>query len=178
MNKESKPTKSNKTSAGHNKETSQAEPASSDSFTLNTRIIEMLQEDGRTPYSTIASALGVSEGTVRNRVKQLLDDNVITIQAEALPSAFGYNFNALTFIKVASGTDIDSVADRLTEIEEVYYLIMTLGRYDLGVASYHKNHDDYREFLKQHCYGQNDIGSIETNLVLNVHKMKLQWKLF
>lgn len=145
---------------------------------LTTRIIELLQQDGRMPYSTIATALGVSEGTVRNRVRQLIDDNVITIQAEALPAAFGFNFNALTFLKIAPGADITAVADRFTAISEVYYLIMTLGQFNLGVATYHRSDQDFREFLVKHCYGHDDVANVETNLVLKVHKMKLQWKLF
>jgi len=129
------------------------------------------------PYSTIATLVGVSEGTVRNRVRQLIDDNVITIQAEALPEAFGYSFNALTFIKVASGANVDDVARRLSAIPEVFYLIMTLGRFDLSIATYHKSQEDFREFLITHCYGHKDIGDIENSLVLKVHKMKLQWDL-
>jgi Lrp/AsnC family transcriptional regulator, regulator for asnA, asnC and gidA len=129
-------------------------------------------------YATIATQLGVSEGTVRNRVRQLIDDNVITIQAEALPGAFGYNFSGLTLIKVAPGADITAVADRFAAIDEVFYLIMVLGQFDLGVATYHRSDQHFREFLIKHCYGHKDILTIETNLVLKVHKMKLQWKLF
>lgn len=143
-----------------------------------TRIIELLQQDGRMPYSTIATDLGVSEGTVRNRVRQLVDDNVITIQAEALPAAFGYNFNAMTFVKIAPGADITAVADRFAAVPEVYYLIMTLGQFNLGIATYHRSDQEFREFLTHHCYGHSDVEDIETNLVLKVHKMKLQWKLF
>jgi Lrp/AsnC family transcriptional regulator for asnA, asnC and gidA len=145
---------------------------------LTTRIIEMLQEDGRTPYSSIATALGVSEGTVRNRVRQLIDDNVITIQAEALPGAFGYKFNAMTMMKVAPSTDIRDVAERFAKIPEVYYLVMLLGRFDLGAATYHRSEEDFRQFLETHCYGHKDVATIETNLVLKIHKMKLRWKLF
>jgi Lrp/AsnC family transcriptional regulator, regulator for asnA, asnC and gidA len=145
---------------------------------LTTRIIEILQEDGRTPYSTIASTLSVSEGTVRNRVRQLIDDHVITIQAEALPGAFGYRFNAMTMLKVAPGADIGAVAERFSSIPEVYYLVMMLGRFDLGAATYHRSEEDFRKFLESHCYGHKDVATIETNLVLKIHKMKLRWKLF
>lgn len=144
---------------------------------LNRRIIALLQKDGRMPYSTIAAKVGVSEGTIRNRVRQLLDDNIITIQAEALPYALGYEFNALTFIKVAAGGAIEKVAERLNEVPEVYYLIMVMGRFDLSVATYHRNQDDFRSFLIKHCYGHADIAEVETSLVLKVHKMKLQWDL-
>ncbi|MES2498539.1 MAG: Lrp/AsnC family transcriptional regulator [Pseudomonadota bacterium] len=144
---------------------------------LNKQIIALLQQDGRMPYSAIATQVGVSEGTVRNRVRQLLDDNIITIQAEALPAALGYEFNGLTFVKVASGCAIDDVAKRLAAIPEVYYLIMVMGRFDLSVATYHKSQDDYRAFLTEQFYGQPDIAGIENSLVLKVHKMKLQWDL-
>ena len=154
-----------------------SEDSAADGVELNRKIITLLQQDGRMAYSAIAAQVGVSEGTVRNRVRQLLDDHVITIQAEALPYAMGYNFNALTFIKVASGASIDEVAKRLSEIPEVYYLIMVLGRFDLSIATYHKSQDDFRSFLTEHCYGRADIADVENSLVLKVHKMKLQWDL-
>ena len=156
----------------------ESSPGEAESAALNRGIIELLQVDGRMPYATIATQLGVSEGTVRNRVRQLIDDHVITIQAEALPGAFGYNFSGLTLIKVAPGADITAVADRFSAIDEGFYLIMVLGQFDLGIATYHRSQQHFREFLIEHCYGHKDILSIETNLVLKVHKMKLQWKLF
>ncbi|HVO46025.1 MAG TPA: AsnC family transcriptional regulator [Steroidobacteraceae bacterium] len=155
-------------------ESAAGEPEAAD---LNERIIELLQLDGRMPYATIATQIGVSEGTVRNRVRQLIDDNVITIQAEALPSAFGYKFSGLTLIKVAPGADITAVAERFAAIDEVFYLIMVLGHFDLGVATYHRDDQHFREFLIQHCYGHKDILTIDTNLVLKIHKMKLKWNL-
>lgn len=148
-----------------------------DTHELNSRIIRLLQQDGRMPYSNIAAAVGVSEGTVRNRVRQLIDDNVITIQAEALPEAFGYAFNAQTFINAAPGADIEALIARLSDVPEVFYLIMTLGRFDIGLATYHRSHEDYRTFLIDHCYGQPDIAAVETAMVLKVHKMRLQWEL-
>ena len=144
---------------------------------LNRKIITLLQQDGRMAYSAIAAQVGVSEGTVRNRVRQLLDDNIITIQAEALPYAMGYNFNALTFIKVSPGVSIDEVAKRISAIPEVYYLIMVMGRFDLSIATYHRSQEDFRAFLTEHFYGQADIADVENSLVLKVHKMKLQWDL-
>jgi Lrp/AsnC family transcriptional regulator for asnA, asnC and gidA len=162
---------------------SEAQPAMSppggidDTHELNSRIIALLQQDGRMPYSNIATAVGVSEGTVRNRVRQLIDDNIITIQAEALPEAFGYAFNAQTFINAAQGADIEALIARLSAVPEVFYLIMTLGRFDIGLATYHRSHEDYRSFLIDHCYGQPDIAAVETAMVLKVHKMRLQWEL-
>lgn len=150
-------------------------PADTDRLTAG--IIELLQEDGRMAYAQIASTLGVSEGAVRNRVRQLLNDNVISIQAEALPSAFGYNWNAITFLKVSAGADIEKVAERIAGLPEVYYMLMMTGAHDLGVASYHRDSEDFRKFMVEHYYGHPDITSIETNINLKVYKMKTRWKM-
>jgi Lrp/AsnC family transcriptional regulator for asnA, asnC and gidA len=143
---------------------------------LNWKIISMLQEDGRVAFSTIAEKLGVSEGTVRNRVKQLRDDNVMNIGATVLAPAFGYTWNSIVFIKVAAGTHVDDVGERLAQIPEVYYVVQLSGRFDLGIASYHRDREHFREFLAEHLYGQPDISSFEPNINLKVYKMKLRWQ--
>ena len=40
---------------------------------LDLSILASLQSDGRRPFTDIAQELGVSEGTVRNRVSKLID---------------------------------------------------------------------------------------------------------
>lgn len=153
---------------------SPATPLESDDVT--TQIIQLLQEDGRMPYSTIATQLGVSEGTVRNRVRQLLDDQFITIQAEALPSAFGYHVNTVTFIKVKPSANIDAVVAQFSPIEEVYYIVQMTGRFDLGLAAFHRSVEDYRLFLDQYCYNNDSIAEIETTLNLKIHKFNTRWR--
>ena len=41
---------------------------------LDIKIIEILQKDGRTPNALIAREVGVTEGTVRRRLKELVKD--------------------------------------------------------------------------------------------------------
>jgi len=78
---------------------------------INWKIIELLQEDGRMAFSTIAEKIGVSEGTVRNRVNQLREENAMQISASVLPEAFGYRWNSVVFIKLNSSANIDKVAN-------------------------------------------------------------------
>jgi DNA-binding Lrp family transcriptional regulator len=44
---------------------------------LDAKILSHLEEDGRASYTDIADKLGVSEGTVRNRVQRLRSDGII-----------------------------------------------------------------------------------------------------
>jgi len=144
---------------------------------LTTRIILLLQEDGRMAFSTIATQLGVSEGTVRHRVRQLLDDKLISIQAEAMPGAFGYTTNTITFLKVSPRANIDDVAARFSAVTEVFYVVQMIGRFDLGVAAYHKSLDDYRAFLDQHCYNNDALTEVETALNMKIHKLYTRWQI-
>jgi Lrp/AsnC family transcriptional regulator for asnA, asnC and gidA len=143
---------------------------------LNWKILSLLQEDGRMPFSTIAEQVGVSEGTVRNRVKQLRDDNVMQISAAVLPQAFGYHWNSVVFIKLRGAERLDAVAQRLAKIPEVYYVVHMTGSHDLAITSFHRDRDHFREFLTTHLYGHEEIQSIEANVNLKVFKMKLKWQ--
>lgn len=46
---------------------------------IDRKIIDLLQNDGRVPFLTIANQLGLAEGTIRRRVARLLDEKVLEI---------------------------------------------------------------------------------------------------
>ena len=58
-------------------------------------IIEQLQEDGRRPYARIATAVGLSEAAVRQRVQRLLDAGVMQIVAVTDPLQLGFAREAM-----------------------------------------------------------------------------------
>ncbi|HET9475484.1 MAG TPA: Lrp/AsnC family transcriptional regulator [Steroidobacteraceae bacterium] len=153
-----------------------SEAALDEDSELNWKIISLLQEDGRMPFSTIAAKLDVSEGTVRNRVNQLRENNVMEISAAVLPQAFGYNWNSVVFIKLNAGADIEKVAARLAKINEVYYVVHMTGQHDLAITSYHRDRQHFREFLTKHFYGHPEIAAVDANVNLKVYKMKLKWQ--
>ncbi|MBY0558813.1 Lrp/AsnC family transcriptional regulator [Hyphomicrobium sp.] len=98
---------------------------------LDRQIITHLQEDGRRAFVTIARAVGVTEKTVRTRVRQLLGSNIIRIVALTMPSAIGYNAGALVAINVESSAQITDVARALAGVDDVDYVVSTSGRYDI-----------------------------------------------
>ncbi len=54
--------------------------------TKDNRIIELLEENGRRPHNEIADNLDISEGTVRNRMKKLIDNGLLKIKALVNPN--------------------------------------------------------------------------------------------
>jgi Lrp/AsnC family transcriptional regulator, regulator for asnA, asnC and gidA len=91
-------------------------------------IIRILQDDGRAAFTAIAKQLGISEGSVRNRVGQLIDSKVLRIMAMADPMALGYDAYAMVGLRVASGHDPQKAAHYFRDPDEVTYVIFVAGR--------------------------------------------------
>lgn len=128
---------------------------------LNRSIIKMLQDDGRLPYKDVARALGVSEGTIRNRVQSMKRSGALKIVALADPMAIRYQADAMIGVKVAHPATPRQVAHRLSERSEVVYVLWVSGRYDLLIEVVCETSGAFQEFLEKHCFGHDDIDQIE-----------------
>ena len=95
------------------------------------RIIEILQEDGRASYATIAKTVGLSEAAARARVQKLLDADVMQVVAVTDPTQVGFSRQAM--IGVRTEGDPMAVGDRLAELAEVDYVVTTAGSFDVLV---------------------------------------------
>lgn len=94
------------------------------------RILEMLQEDGRRSYTTIARELGLSEANVRQRTKRMIRAGVAQIVAIADPIGLGFGIMAAMNIRTRGGNR-PHIADRLAAFPEVSYLVLCAGSADM-----------------------------------------------
>ena len=129
---------------------------------LNRSIIAMLQRDGRMAFSDIAQELGVSEGTIRNRVNNMKQAGMLRIVAIADPVAAEYKSDAMLGLKVASGHTVEAVSERLAASPDVVYILWVSGRYDLLVEIVSNDRNGFLDFLDKEIHGQPDIASSET----------------
>ena len=97
---------------------------------LDRRIITLLQADGRASNAKIAREVGVSEGTVRRRLRRLIDGDVIKVIAVPNLEQMGYGTAALVGIQTGPGK-VDEVADAIGALEEAHYVAITTGAYDI-----------------------------------------------
>jgi len=94
---------------------------------LDLRIIELLLEDGRRPYTEMAKRLGLSESTVRKRVQALVKEGVIrrfTVEVE--PSKMGLRTVAIVGVDVEPPRLLE-VAQRLSELREARWVATSTG---------------------------------------------------
>ncbi|MFA9421742.1 MAG: Lrp/AsnC family transcriptional regulator [Gammaproteobacteria bacterium] len=137
---------------------------------LNRSIIKMLQDDGRLPYKDVARALKVSEGTIRNRVQSMKQSGALKIVALADPMAIKYKADAMIGIKVATPATPREVAEHLAQFPEVVYVLWVSGRYDLLIEVVCETSESFQSFLEDHCFGNQDIDTIEVMTGIEMFK--------
>jgi DNA-binding Lrp family transcriptional regulator len=95
---------------------------------LDRRILDVLRRDSRTPYTEIAAQVGTSEGTVRNRVERLVEED--TIERFTVTTRTG-NIKAMIEVSVAVDVDTSAVSERTAEWPEVDFVWQVSGEEDI-----------------------------------------------
>ncbi|GCD96421.1 Lrp/AsnC family transcriptional regulator [Embleya hyalina] len=136
-------------------------------------IIEQLQEDGRRSYAAIGKAVGLSEAAVRQRVQRLLDQGVMQIVAVTDPLTVGFHRQAMVGVRVEG--DIEPVADILATMEEVDYVVITAGSFDLIVELVCENDDHLLDIINKRIRAIPGVRSTESFVYLKLRKQTYQW---
>src|SRR6266700_2919019 len=110
-------------------------------------IIEQLQQDGRRSYAAIGKAVGLSEAAVRQRVQRLQDAGVMQIVAVTDPLTLGFRRKAMIAIKTDG--DLEKVAGQLADMEEIDYVVITAGSFDVLAEVVCEDDDHLLEILRR-----------------------------
>jgi len=95
------------------------------------KIIELLKENGRIQNNEIASRLSISEGTVRNRIKKLIESNFLFIKGLINPEMITEKQLVIIGIRVSDSKKMEKVGLYMTTLKDVVSVNMTTGRFDL-----------------------------------------------
>ena len=117
---------------------------------ISKAIIEQLQSDGRRAYARIASVVGLSEAAVRQRVARLVDAGVMQIVAVTNPLQLGFTRQAMIGIK-AEG-NLEPVVDALRAMDEVDYVVLTAGSFDILVGGLRRRRPPARPAQPAHSH--------------------------
>ena len=98
---------------------------------LDRQLIGQLRADGRAPVSRLADALGVSRGTVQNRLDRLIDEGVIVgFTARLREDVADEEVRAMMVIRLV-GQSTTAVVRQLRGMPEVRAVHTTNGAWDL-----------------------------------------------
>ncbi|MAR33974.1 MAG: transcriptional regulator [Chloroflexi bacterium] len=139
---------------------------------LDRNIISQLEKDGRASNAFIARESGVSEGTVRRRLKKLIDDEIINVVALPDPTKLGYDSEALIGIQI-DPDKVELAANKVAKLDHTRWVAMTTGTYDVFVWVTLPNPEALGRFIRI------EIGAIEgvrrTETFVNLQVMKRQF---
>ena len=137
------------------------------------RIIEQLQKDGRRSYAAIAKDVGLSEAAVRQRIQRLLEAGVMQIVAVTDPLMLGFRRQAMVGVR-AEG-DLRDVAERLGQLDEIDYVVLTAGAYDVLLEVVAEDDDHLLRVVNEQIRQVQGVRSTEIFMYLRLVKQTYSW---
>jgi Lrp/AsnC family transcriptional regulator for asnA, asnC and gidA len=136
---------------------------------IDHQIIFILQQDGRAPFVQIAEELKVSAGMVRVRYNRMVEMGVFRVMAITNPLRMGYQTMALIGIK-ADGNNLLDIADKIAALDEVIYLIIVSGAYDIIAEIVCRDQKHLLQFLTERLYKIEGVRESESFMHLKIVK--------
>lgn len=136
-------------------------------------IIEQLQLDGRRSYAAIAKSIDLSEAAVRQRVQRLIDGGVMQVVAVTDPMQVGLFRQAMIGIRVEG--DLEQVADRIADMEEADYVVVTAGSFDLLVEVFVEDDEHLLELIGKRIRALPGVRATESFVYLKLRKQTYHW---
>jgi Lrp/AsnC family transcriptional regulator for asnA, asnC and gidA len=139
---------------------------------LSKRIVEQLQQDGRRSYAAIGKAVGLSEAAVRQRVQRLIEAGAMQIVAVTDPLTLGFQRQAMVGVRCSG--DLERVAEQLAGMDEIDYVVITAGSFDLLVEVVCEDDDQLLEILGR-VRSIPSVTMTETFVYLKLRKQTYTW---
>jgi Lrp/AsnC family transcriptional regulator, regulator for asnA, asnC and gidA len=139
---------------------------------LSKQIIEQLQQDGRRSYAAIGKAVGLSEAAVRQRVQRLVEVGAMQIVAVTDPMSLG--FLRQTMVGIRCNGDLERVASHLAGMEEIDYVVITAGSFDILIEVVCADDEQLLEILGR-VRAIPSVTATETFVYLKLCKQTYSW---
>ena len=127
-------------------------------------IVRILYEDGRSSYSDISKILGVSAGTVRNRISRMRSSGMLSFNVWLDPYRSGMGVHATLLVKVQP-SQLTEAADELASLEQTGYVATLAGAYDIVADVFCRDVLDLRRLIHQQVQKIEGVVDVSTNVV-------------
>jgi Lrp/AsnC family transcriptional regulator for asnA, asnC and gidA len=142
---------------------------------LDRDILKCLIQDARMPAAEVARRIGdVPVRTVRSRLGRLLDEGLVSLHAGAEPEALGFGIRADIVIDVEAGR-MNDVAERLCELDQVCYVALSTGDFDISAAFVTTDIESFHAFVTETIHQIPGIARTRVNVLTKVFKRSSDW---
>ena len=109
---------------------------------LDTKILQMLVDNGRKPFLEIARECGVSGAAIHQRIAKLQATNILEgSRALIKPTTLGYDTCAFVGVFLKDPEKFGDIIEKLKTVPEVVEAHYTTGQYDLLVKVYARDNE-------------------------------------
>jgi Lrp/AsnC family transcriptional regulator for asnA, asnC and gidA len=136
---------------------------------IDLQIIEALQKDGRVAFAQIAEQLNVSPGMIRLRYNRLVEEGYLRVAAITNPLRMGFKTMAMIGIR-AEGSKLLAVAEKISKLDEVIYMIVTSGRFDIFAEVVCRDHEHLLRFITEKLSPIDGVRDSESFMHLKIVK--------
>jgi Lrp/AsnC family transcriptional regulator for asnA, asnC and gidA len=143
---------------------------------IDRRLIGALKLDGRMRYTDLASRLGVTEGTIRNRMQRLIEEGTLKVVPIIDQTKIGYRLNVWIGVRCRPGT-FGRVAEELARLHPIRYVGACTGAYDVITEAIFLSESEMFAFLENEIPKIDGIISTESSVVLRMVKLGYEWEL-
>jgi Lrp/AsnC family transcriptional regulator for asnA, asnC and gidA len=140
---------------------------------VDIEIIRLLQADGRRSYAEIASVLNLSPSSIQQRAHRLMESGVLKVRAVVDPQLMGFPVSATIALEV-DGTVLREVAAELAKLEEISYVVLCAGSYDIQIEVVCRDNTHMVDLITE-ISKISGVRSTETFMYLEIVKNTYQW---
>ena len=136
---------------------------------LDMQLIDLLSQDARVSNRKIATELGVTEGTVRGRIKRLQQDGLIAFTAI---TGFDMEEKArLAFITVQADVEkVRNVANEISQMALINGVMITMGQSNILAICVFEDLDSLVEVASDQILALPGVHHVETSIAVKTFK--------
>jgi Lrp/AsnC family transcriptional regulator for asnA, asnC and gidA len=141
---------------------------------IDKAIVAELQRDGRLSYQDLAVLVNLSPPAVRQRVQRLLTRGGFQVVAVTDPTTLGYPVMAMIGLRTEGSAR--EAADRIAELEEVIYVVLTAGSFDVVAEVVCVDTEQLMHVVDEHIKAVPGVHDVEIMIELAIHTHRFTWR--
>lgn len=138
---------------------------------LDTKLVNLLEQDARQNWDAVAGQLGISPSSVRRRVRRLIRDGVVSIAGIPDHSKAGFTVTTVVAINV-DHKKVERVIAILVDRPDITWLATTTGRFDIIAHARFASNEKLSDFLDHDLANIDGIINTETFVCLRLKKWR------
>lgn len=132
-------------------------------------IIDIVSNDGRLKNVDIARRIGVSEGTVRNRIERMVDSGALRFIG--VVDAFQTGLRAMALVGLRTDLRlVDEIAKAVAQFQEVRFVVVCSGSFEIIIEVWAESNDVLLEFISEKLRNIDGILEVQVSLEMKLYK--------